>query len=269
MPLPLNWGETDMHIEMVVITTEDLGSKPIAHEFLNRLETLELRPDRIGQVEPLRQKYSFERAVNMWSEESDGCWEEGKGAVGKAGGMMGKSKLMEFMVMWWKCPGKIKMNYLFLTFPIHAYEKIKDRVLLLFKDTVLLTGALYGYISHSIPLSRQESPGTLNHRMPGVFWCNYFGTLYVDFFGKEKILSFPWENVEFLPSGGLVTFLAKEPHKELVQSDEREKKAKEHLGSDSFGDPSEYQTTFTPPFTPEDIENMFRIIPKKVPKIEK
>ncbi|QKS71211.1 hypothetical protein FLK61_31350 [Paenalkalicoccus suaedae] len=77
-------------------------------------------------------------------------------------------------------------------------------------------------------------------RLPGVFWCNYFGKKYVDFFQENTIKSFPWFQLENL-SDGILTFLSESPLDKIVKDDNLEIQAKKHLGKDSFGDSEEYK----------------------------
>lgn len=101
---------------------------------------------------------------------------------------------------------------------------------------------------------RQHVKGTIETRLPGVFWCNFYGKVYVDFFGKERLESFPWTEVEELENETIDTFLTTDP-KLLKKSDELEVKAKEYLGTEFFGDLDLYE------------KNPFETQIRKVPKL--
>lgn len=226
----------------VIFTIESIGEKEIAHQYFKLLEKHTLLPQKIGLYEPLKTEYTFEKAVEMWSLEEEGCYVEGIGNTGKAGGVLARRKnpSILYMINWWKSPIKKYINYIELIFSLNTFKKYREKIENIFRDTIILTNGIYGYISHEIPEERQHVTGDLETRLPGVFWCNYFGPKYVDFFGEEKIASFPWYDFKTLENGGIITYLEKDPD-DLIKSDELEMKAKLHLGINSFGDPVAYQ----------------------------
>ncbi|WP_108670425.1 hypothetical protein [Peribacillus acanthi] len=250
-------------IEVKIYTTKHIGTANIAECVLKQLEQLNLSIQKIGLYEPLREVYTFEKALKMWTEVEE-CKDEEEEWT--AGGFLGKSKSpsFEFIVSWWNYPNRSQLSTLTFFFPIKTFKKFEKEIITLFKECVLVTEPVYGYVSHSNVVSRQHTTGTLYNRLPGVFWCNYFGKLFVDFFGEEKISSFPWEKVEFLSNEGIITFLTEQPIKQLLDSNELETNAKQHLGFDSFGNPEEMEI-FTKSQNPEDWD---RTIQKNVPEIK-
>ncbi len=84
----------------------------------------------------------------------------------------------------------------------------------------------------------EGSPGIfLEKCIPGIFWGNYFGPQYVDWFGKEKFRTLPCVTMKEMPDGGVFFTTAKTPFdwntgeaKEVVET------IREHLGSDAFFD---------------------------------
>ena len=226
-----------------IFTIDSLEVKEVAENFFKSLELQQLSPQKIGEYEPLKLDYTLEGAVNMWTQEGDGCYVEGIGMTGKAGGMIGKTKEPQFRfdMNWWRCPHKTYVNYIHFFFPVKTFKKYQGNIESLFRETISITKAIYGYITHYVPLDRQHVTGTLETRMPGVFWCNYFGQQYIEFFTEEKMLSFPWYKIERLDNGGIMAYLASEPDKELVKSDVLENQAKAHLGKDAFGDIEMYK----------------------------
>ncbi|MEK5389035.1 hypothetical protein NSQ59_01445 [Margalitia sp. FSL K6-0131] len=241
----------------IIYTIDPIGEKDVAQEFLKILEKNQLAPQKIGLYEPLKIDYSFEQAVAMWTQEEDGCYVEGIGKSGKAGGLLGKSKnpLISFNMNWWRSTRKVYVNYIDLYFPIKTFKVYKENIENIFRETIILINGIYGYITHSIPEERQHVTGTIESRIPGIFWCNYFGKKYIDFFGKERITSFSWFKIETLENGGIISYLAKEPNKELIKSDDLEMQAKIHLGINSFGDIDAFKAN------PEEIQI------KNVPKL--
>lgn len=225
-----------------IYTQKNINEMEIAKEFLKTLDKAGLRPWKIGLFEPLKEIYSFDRAVEMWTTEEPGCYEEDLGMVGKAGGMIGKAKEPNFRfdMHWWRHPSQKSINNISFYMSQKSFTKKRDVLIDLFKYSILLFDAFYGYISHEIPQERQHVTGTIETRIPGVFWCNFYENKYVDFFGKKRLLSFPWYKTEAVDNSGIICFLTESPHKELLASDELERRAQIHLGIDSFGELEEY-----------------------------
>lgn len=143
-------------------------------------------------------------------------------------------------MQWWRHPSKKSINNICFYTSHKSFAKKKDVFIELFLQSIVLFDAFYGYISHEVPQERQHVTGTIETRMPGVFWCNFFGNKYVDFFGRERLLSFPWYKIDVVDNLGLICFLTESPHKELLVADEIERKAQIHMGIESFGDLEEY-----------------------------
>jgi len=74
--------------------------------------------------------------------------------------------------------------------------------------------------------------------LPSLFWGNFFGPVYVEFFGRQKLLKAPGCLVEELPNGGVFLQLSKSifdltPEQVLEQVE----KLKEYLDPEAFYDP--------------------------------
>ena len=229
------------YVNIKVFTTKPIKGEDTANRYFTVLEQHGFRLERVGQTEPVRQAYSLQNGIAVWTKEEDGCYVEDVGMIGKAGGMIGKSSKPRFFVqsLWWECPNQVNLNWVSLSIADNLVERQLGEIIALFKDSVDILQADYGFIGHQETVYRQHVTGTLKTRLPGVFWFNYFGPTYVKFFTEEKIKSFPWLNTEDL-NGGLITSLSDSP-KKLLETDEIENAAKEHLGSDSFGDLDEYR----------------------------
>jgi hypothetical protein len=225
-------------IVATIYTTAFLGDKEKAKRFFCTLDKINFIPEKIGLFEPLKTEYSLEKAIEMWTLEEDGCYVEGLGNTGKSGGMIGKVKdpNFRFDIHWWKSPKKVYLNTIDFYLPLKTYKKYKESVEYLFKETIEISDAVYAYMTHIDAERRQHVTGTLETRLPGIFYCNYFGTPYVEFFGEEKILSYPWVKINQNLEGGILTYLAEYPDKEILKTEELEISAKTHIGKDSFGD---------------------------------
>lgn len=216
-----------------IITLNPLQDQKIALEFSRMLSKAGLAPEMIGTVEPLTQKYTEQDFMKMWMEADESYEDiEIDQMIGTAGGMLGKitSPSFLFIVDWMKCKQKLNLNYVTFFFPEETFLTHRDIIINAFKETIVLIDGIYGYISHEVPAERQHLPGTLETRLPGVFWCNYYSKSYMDYFGYEKMMAFPWEKLEEWHDDGMLAYLAAEPSGELLHSEQLEDLAKQHLG---------------------------------------
>lgn len=227
---------------------KSIGDKKIAKEFFLILKREGFLPDKIGTYEPLKEEYSDERAIEIWVDYNKGYNQFAGSIIGKR-----KSPSFRFDMLWAKGP-KALPNYIHFFFSNKTLKDNKEKILKIFKEVFILFEGIYGYITEDEPEMRQHVKGTIETRLPGVFWCNFYGKVYVDFFGKERLESFPWTEVEELENETIVTFLTTDP-KLLKKSDELEVKAKEYLGTEFFGDLDLYE------------KNPFETQIRKVPKL--
>jgi hypothetical protein len=71
--------------------------------------------------------------------------------------------------------------------------------------------------------------------LPGIFWANFFGPDYVDWFGREKFDRLPCYRLEELPDGGRLVLTSPSPL-EYDTSGETQEAIKHYLGRLAFGD---------------------------------
>ncbi|MEH6942812.1 hypothetical protein [Bacillus sp. JJ722] len=236
-----------------IITLNAIQEQDIALKFSRLLTESGLTPDKIGTVEPLTKNYTQHDFLKMWTDE-DKSYDnvEIDHMLGTAGGILGESNNPNFLfiVDWMKSSKDINLNYLTFFFPVETFQQYREVIMKVFKETIQLIDGIYGYISHEVPAERQHIHGTLETRLPGVFWCNYFGIRYIDYFGEKKIATFPWNEMEKIVNGGIITYLTNQPDQELLHSEDLELLAKQHLGSVALTDvlnskPSSYITVKT------------------------
>ncbi len=73
--------------------------------------------------------------------------------------------------------------------------------------------------------------------VPGVFWGNYFGPFYVDWFGRHKFDDIPCIEKRWLPTGGLFFTTCSSPFDwDTEEARSLQAAVKEHLGRDAFFD---------------------------------
>lgn len=77
----------------------------------------------------------------------------------------------------------------------------------------------------------------LEEGIPGVFWGNYFGPFYVDWFGRGKFDVLPCVEKRWLDSGGIFFTTASTPFDwNTPAARQLQQAVKEHLGGDAFFD---------------------------------
>ncbi len=82
-------------------------------------------------------------------------------------------------------------------------------------------------------------PGAWIHTdgLPGVYWGNYFGPFYVDWFGREKFENLPCVHKQWLDTGGVFFTIAPTPFDWNTPKAHRLREAvRQHLGADAFCD---------------------------------
>lgn len=77
----------------------------------------------------------------------------------------------------------------------------------------------------------------LEKGIPGVYWGNYFGPFYVDWFGREKFETLPCVEKRWLDTGGIFFTTAPTPFDwDTPEARQLQQAVKEHLGADAFFD---------------------------------
>lgn len=233
-------------IDLDVYTLKDISDEKTARSFFEKLESLMIEPEYISRCEPISGKYRIDDAVSLWTKEYDGCWDMEKNMmVGKAGSMMARNRRLSitYMMGWWRCASKKsvkrQINHISLYISVTKYKFVKKQMDELFRYLIDLTDAVYGYVSHSDAKERQHVTGTIKTRIPGMFWCNYFSNLYVDFFGREKIEQSSLFQIEQVNNKGLIIKMGDDPCGKILLNSNEEEMAKKYLGINSFGNREE------------------------------
>ena len=251
-------------ILMHVYSLKHIGRREYAEQFLHILEKYDMLPDKIGLYEPLKKLYSFEEAIKLWT--TDGGTMPGF----HAGNLAGKKKEPNLRFdMHWNIGERARVNYIVIWFTRKSFRQHRKNIEDLFKDLIVSMDSFYGTISNFYAEDRQHVTGNIETRMNGIFWCNYFSEIYVNFFGREKILSAPWDKIVPLDSNGIITYLTKEPNdKELMESTELEDKVKEYLGKDSFGDVEAWKATVNSPYDGTQYKNVPKLDLSEIKRTE-
>lgn len=227
-----------MSIILKIYTKEDISSRGYAEFFFEATEKMGLKFTKIEQYEPINKVFTTEQAVKMWEHEEPGCYDDDLDTmVGTAGGMLGRGSGFWFSVAWWKDPRGKSINSLTISVTKTNFTKYKEEILKFFEGVSVRFNAIYGYVSDEKIVDRQHITGTIKNRIPGIFEYNYFGELFVDAIGKEKLNDLPWSN-SFPLKQGLLTVLNDKKEEEFLLL---EKQMKEQIGLNFFnGKSSDY-----------------------------
>lgn len=87
-------------------------------------------------------------------------------------------------------------------------------------------------------IERRSAAGVfLEKGIPGVYWGNYFGPFYVEWFGRAKFETLPCVEKRWLDTGGIFFTTAPTPFDwDTPEARQLQQAVKEHLGADAFFD---------------------------------
>lgn len=99
-------------------------------------------------------------------------------------------------------------------------------------------GAAYGFIAHKTQESRQSPILTPAERLPGIYWANFFGQPYIDFFGRERLLATPCHEVREINENLILLLTAESPFQpEMLENDDIPDLIKKYLNQKAFAGP--------------------------------
>ncbi len=232
-----------MNVVASIFTRNKLTHQAMAKEILNGMMQNGFVPDKMGLLEPLRQSFTEEGFLDLWIHKEPGCYKEDVGMTGTAGGCLVKFKKPNLLMStsWWDCPNEEPINVITLFFTKATFNKNQEQIENVFRYIINATNGFYGYISESAAIYRQGSGRRLYNKIPGLYWCNYFGEQVTSVFGKEKVANFDWWKAEADDRNGMYLYTAEVPFGDWVQDEVWEMQAKWQLGIKSFEEAEELE----------------------------
>lgn len=232
-----------------IFTREKLTQQSIAEAILKGMVENGFAPDKMGLFEPLNQPFTEEGLLKIWMLEKPGCYEEEVGMTGTAGGCMIKSKKSNLLLStsWWDCPNQEPVNDITLFFTKATFNENQQQIENLFRHIIQAANGFYGYITEDTAMYRQGSGRMLIQKIPGIYWCNYFGQQVIKGLGKEKVAAVDWYKTEADKKEGLYSYIADTPFGDWVEKDIHEMRLKWQLGIKSFEEAEELKV-----FLPEE-----------------
>jgi len=105
-------------------------------------------------------------------------------------------------------------------------------------DLGVTISADYGFISQTLPERRQSPILTPAERLPGIYWANFFGRPYIEFFGRDKLLATPCYEVREISKDLILLLASQSPYSpDLLDNDRVVEGIKEYLGQNAFPGP--------------------------------
>ncbi len=241
-------------IVLNIYTLIDIRKEEIAKKFYKLIVKYGYTPDKIGIVEPLKKTFNVSNladTINMWMHTDSEKYHTFSGTVI----LLKKKPRILFMAHWIK--GKnaefnwvsidISERFLANGTELNKFIKFINEMYKLFNPILI-------YSSHDDVKEQQirivtvdergwESSritGTIIECIPGIFWLNYFGPVFVDFVGRDKFKNAPCYKKEEMPDGGYMLMTAEDP---FNPNDQMKRKAeqdlKEYFGLEYFGNPKQ------------------------------
>ena len=106
-------------------------------------------------------------------------------------------------------------------------------------DMSLITRADYGFIAHKRQERRQSAVLTPAERLSGIYWANFFGRPYIEFFGREKLLATPCYKVQEINDDLILLLTAENLNApEMIDSDKVINQIRAYLNQNAFAGPN-------------------------------
>jgi|SRR5467141_144212 len=242
-------------------TFQDCGDKEVGRKFLDILQRFGFNPRKFGDEDPPRHNFevrSSEDLLKLWAERPGQLIIERLGRMGFQA-LVHLSNPMPILI----------------TFAVHdeyfQREENLGRFLEFSEELYGLTKPFYGEVSHKkdwddktvvitpvkigdrtvkaeTHLSPQPTKG-----IPGIFWANFFGPTFVDFYSKAKLENAPGYSKKELPDGGLLILTSKSPlDYPRPETKKVERDLLEHLGKDTVLDKTAPDRTIRSPYQNHD-----------------
>lgn len=234
------------YIDMTLKSTSDWSSVEKAREFVNILvsENDFLLPERFDRREPERFIFNpddLTKFIENWTSDVIGLITKRK-----------KPYLAWMDISIWYREAKL-FNRIMSGFDKRYFKKESNiaRLLSCARRLYNWGSVSHGYISHSkdwdtkhcFDVITEDAYGKptatggvhLKEGLPGIYWANFFGPVYVELFGKEKFLTVPAYHKEELPDGGFFLLTSASPFDYgKPEVHELEEKIIDHLGREAF-----------------------------------
>jgi len=238
----------DHTVELSFWSLLDCASRDIGRQFLEILLRFGFVPERFGDEDPPKSKFgpsSTSEFVNEWEKHPGQLVIEKRGRNGFQA--LAHLSVNPHVVMPTYFVFFLHDRYFgregpskFLLFAEEMYALFKpvygdighyeDRKAKTFVRTPIIMGGVRTYAEGYIPVNPTWG-------LPGIYWANFLGPIFVDFYSREKVEAAPCYSKKGLGDGGYLILTSESPldHSQ-VETKQREKTLTEYLGDDTVFD---------------------------------
>lgn len=172
------------YIKVSLETTKFLGTEEIAKQVIDLFhENPLLKPKGWNLLDEKRKPFNsanYEETVNAFCKDVES----------------------EYIEFYGKVPVEFEASLVIEKYPRAGFNRthwfIRDNILKkengqqilleLFIKLAAIFKVSHGFIAHTIQEKKQSPSFTLERRLPGVYWVNFFGKPYIEFFGRDKFV---------------------------------------------------------------------------------
>lgn len=199
--------------------------------------------ERMNTHEPVNIPFTPDAATELWTKGKTFPGEHGQ-HTGRVFFAQHVKPSVELHVSWQTSPDFDCVSIITLDVYKGQFLKQQEAMVRIFESLIWEFTLAYAYIGSWAGFLRQGCAVWAS--IPGIYWMNYFGQEYVDFIGRDRILSCGWVKTE--PFGnGIMTWTSPE----LDMPDEvrahMETLYQNRLGAEYFKQPGEEFAAAIPP----------------------
>ncbi|HEV2119310.1 MAG TPA: hypothetical protein VGS11_04295 [Candidatus Bathyarchaeia archaeon] len=238
----------DDTVELSMWSALDCASRDIGRRFLEILLRFGFVPERFGDEDPPKRKFdrlSTAEFLNVWETHPGQLVIEKHGSRGFQA--LAHLNVNPYVVMPTYLVFYLHDEYFdkespgnFLLFAEEMYALFKpvhgdighyqDRKAKTFTRTPIIMGKVRTYAEGYIPANPTWG-------LPGIYWANFLGPIFVDFFSKEKIETVPCYSKKRLADGGYLILTSESPlDYSKVETKQLERTLTKYLGEDTVFD---------------------------------
>ncbi len=179
-------------------TLKSMHTSDDAHFVFDTLESMGLPLDCYNKRDPVNLPYDREAATLLWTT---GTTYRGPRYTNTGLHFLGKRKRKQLSIMasWATSPDMDTISVLTIRVQKSLFLKRQNAFLEMFRMLITYFEPAYAYIGTQMASFRQSGP--LWAQLPGIYWLNYFGEVYIDFIGQEHIEACDWHQTEAFHNG--------------------------------------------------------------------
>ena len=193
-------------VEISLATRCPVHTPEAANAVFTMLEDVGLGMERMNTHEPVNIPFTPDAATELWTK--------GKTFTGGHGQHTGRVFFAQHVkpsvglhVSWQTSPDFDCVSIITLDVYKGQFLKQQEAMVRIFESLIWEFTLAYAYIGSWAGFLRQGCAVWAS--IPGIYWMNYFGQEYVDFIGRDRILSCGWVKTE--PFGnGIMTWTSPE-----------------------------------------------------------